>query len=157
MQLINPRPVKLHEGSSEVTQKANVANEMTAIAEILIPDNTAFALRNGTVMSGQFKTAAAAALADGDEIVIAYKKPGDDIWKPIPGAKLMIGPFNNTTKADQNNKQNDAPRTISITNDKGYEAFAPKDKIGILVKSASVVSYANSFFVLPVTALSVKP
>ncbi len=156
MQLVNPTLGKIHEGSPETTQTANVANQMTTIAEILVPDGVAIGIKGGTVMNGIFHTSGDAALADGDEILLAYKKPLDDIWKPIPGTKLLIGAFNNTAKADQNNSQNDAPRTIRVTNGKGYELLAPKDRLGILVKSASVVSYTHSFFVLPVTRFSAK-
>ena len=158
MAYINPRPINIHEGSSQTTLTVNTANVLTPFASILVPDNKMYALRSGVVMNGQFKTTGAVALLDGSEIVLAYMKAGEDLWKPVEGAKLLMSGFNNTTKANQQTTEYDAPRTFSIVNGKGYEAFEAGDRIGILLKATTVAgtSATYSFFKLPMTEYTVR-
>lgn len=152
MKLQNPKPKFIHESSDETTQETSVANLLTPVATMQVPEGRVWVLQSGLVLNGHFKSAGDSFGDDGDKIVLAYKKPGDSIWKPIEGAEQVMGGFNNTTKELQQSKENDDGRRFQILS--GHIAFNPKDTIGILVESAVVKSWTYSHFKLPVTEMA---
>ena len=151
MKLQNPKAKFLHESSAETTQATSVANLLTPVATMQVPESKVWVLQSGLVLNGHFKNGSDAFSDDVDKIILAYKKPGDSIWKPIEGAEQVMGGFNNVTKANQQNKENDDGRRFQILS--GHIAFNPKDTIGILVESAGVKSWTYSHFKLPVTEM----
>ena len=150
MKLINPKPIFIHETSPEVTQKTTIANELTPVVEILVPEGFAYRLDSGLVLNGHFKNGSDAFDGDGVKLALAYKKPGDSMWKPIEYADQVMGGFNNTTKELQQNKENDAGRRFIIKD--GHILFTPKDKIAVMIEGGNVPSWTYSHFKLPVIA-----
>lgn len=151
MKLQNPRNKFLHELSVETTMVANIANEPTIVAKMVVPDSMVWLLKSGVVLNGHFKDGSDTFGGDGDKIALAYKKAGSLLWKAVEDAEQVMGGFNNTTKGEQLNKENDDGRRFMIRG--GHIAFQPKDTIGIIVESAKVMSATYTHFKLTVTEM----
>ncbi len=145
--------VTLTPGAEGVSFSANIANALTTVYTVVVPDRRVYSLRDLEPLVLKLRDAASAELPESAEVVIAFRAPGMDAPQSL--AKLSYRRFAQLTVADQLDVNKQAGLLVDL--DEARFDFPPGYEIHIMVKSSVVAAEANSLFELKVDSSTFDP